>query len=68
MLYFITLHEIGKMHLTFIAHISLHVVDSFGGPCVVVIISLGLFREIENIFGSEMKQKKRIYNKAMLGV
>jgi hypothetical protein len=55
MLYFIALHGIGKMHLTFIIHISPHVADSFGGPCVVVIISLGLFHEIENIFVSEVK-------------
>jgi hypothetical protein len=50
MLYFITLHGLGRMYLTFIVHISLHVADSFGGPCVVVIISLGLFCEFENIF------------------
>jgi hypothetical protein len=66
MYYFITLHGIGKMYLTFIAHISPRVVNSFGGPCVVVIISLGMFHEIENIFGSEMKQEKTIYKKAML--
>jgi hypothetical protein len=68
MLYFITLHGIGKMYLIFITHISPHVADSFGGPCVAMIISLGLFHEIENIFGSEMKQQKRIYNKVMFGV
>jgi hypothetical protein len=34
----------------------------------VVIISLGLFREFENILGSEVRQEKRIYEKAMLGV
>jgi len=56
------------MYLTFIAHISPHVVDSFGGPCMVVTISLGMFCEFENIFGSEMKQEKLIYKKAMLGV
>jgi hypothetical protein len=68
MLYLIALHGFGRMYLTFNAHISPHVADSFGGPYVVVIVSLGLFREFENIFGSEVRQEKRIYKKAMLGV
>jgi hypothetical protein len=68
MLYFIALHGFGRMYLIFIAHISLHVANSFGGPCVVVIISLGLFREFEHIFRSEVRQEKKIYKKTMLGV